>query len=824
MAARRPFELFVGTVLGVLFNVPLALGAQSATRDYELDLTRALPNYSATGINVGSTNSRGNSISVNSYFLSFDGRAALPVTGEFHYYRVPRAYWREQLLKVKAGGVNVVATYVHWIVHEEREGVFDWSGLRDLRGFIELCAELDLRVILRAGPFGHGEVRSGGFPDWLLGRALTVRSNDPEYLRYVARYFNEIGKQVRGLMFADGGPIIAVQVENEYQHSASPWGLTYPGQAYDWTVASADESITRQGVGVANGANPHVETGVAHMRALLELIERAGMKAPLYTATGWGNATIIPGVTLPVSAGYAYPAWEPKGIPSPFFTFTDLHVNPDYKPVSYDPSAYPVLSAELGPGIMTTYTRRPLVLPQSTDALINRFLGSGSNAIGYYMFQGGSTPRGERVFYSDEAYGYPKISYDFQAPLGEFGDLRPSFHRLKLTHYLLAAFGDRIAPLPVVLPANAKTLKPENVDELRYAARGAEGRGFLFLNNFQDHLPTHDLSVKLIVRTPGAELRIPDTGSLTLPAGESAILPVNFDLGGVTLASATAQPLTRLADSNGEHFVFFALEGIAPQFVFGSDTEISVSRTSGCHRKRVEKRVRVQCAANRISSFDVAKSSGPRIHVLTLDRRSALDAWIQPVAGSNRLLISSAVPLTSGEGLTLQRIGNNSVDLSIYPATRVAPIGQAGASVKSIGNASGLSRYRVTQAEYHPAHEARWVAVNKLLVNVPKNVLPPGVRDLWLKLDYQADTAMAFQDGGLVADHFYFGQPWDIGLKRFLKEGGATLLFYFRPLEAERSYSADLAAAGVDVPAGQRVLHVSTITLTPEYRFDLTFQ
>jgi beta-galactosidase len=814
---------FIVALAGALFEVPMASAGESATVHYELNLTGPLPRIGSAGINAGSTNSRGDSISVNSRFLSFDSRPVLPVTGEIHYYRIPRADWREQLLKLKAGGVNVVATYVHWIVHEEREGVFDWSGFRDLRGFMDLCAELDLRVVLRVGPFGHGEVRSGGFPDWLLGRALTVRSNDAEYLRYVARFFGEIGKQVRGRMFADGGPIIAVQVENEYQHSASPWGLTYPGQNYDWTVAPTDESVTRQGVGVAVGANLHGETGVAHMRALLGLIEQAGMKAPVYTATGWGNATIIPGVTLPVSSGYAYPAWEPKGVPSRFFLYTDLQVNPDYLPVSYDASAYPVLSAELGPGIMSTYARRPLVLAQSTDAMVNRFLGSGANAIGYYMFQGGSTPRGDRVFYSDEAYGYPKISYDFQAPVGEFGDLRPSYHRLKLTHYLLAAFGDRMAPLPVVLPANAQGLKPENVDELRYAARGANGSGFLFLNNFQDHLTTHDQSVTIKVRTPLAELRIPDEGSLAIPAGESVILPLNFDLGGTTLASSTAQPLTRLWHSGSQHFVFFTLHDVAPEFVFRTESAVSISRADGCRSARLEGRLRVRCAANRISSFAVAQAGRASVHVLVLDRQSALNSWVEPVAGSPRLLISSAVPLASTHEITLKGTHSNTVDLSIYPAIRGTPTAHAPVSVKSVEGAAGLSRYRLTQPAYRPGQASRWVAPNKLSIDVAKATLPAGVSDLWLKLDYRADTAMVFQDGELVADHFYFGRPWDIGLKRFLKDGGASFVVYFRPLEADRAYSADLAAAGVTVPPGKRVLEVREVSIEPEYQFSLSF-
>ena len=184
-----------------------------------------------------------------------------PLQANFHFSRYPKAYWDESIKKMKAGGINVIATYVFWNIHEEKENVFDWSGDKDVRHFIELCAKNNLKVIVRIGPFCHGEIRSGGIPDWILGKPLTIRSNDPLYLSYVEKLYNETGKQLSGLYFKDGGPIIGIQIENEYQHSAAPWGLTYPGQPYDFTAAERDLSRTQQGVGVAEGNNPYANIG-----------------------------------------------------------------------------------------------------------------------------------------------------------------------------------------------------------------------------------------------------------------------------------------------------------------------------------------------------------------------------------------------------------------------------------------------------------------------------------------------------------------------------------------------------------------------------------
>jgi len=141
---------------------------------------------------------------------------------------------------MKAGGVNVIASYVFWNIHERQEGRFDWSGDLNLRKVVELIRKLGLYAIVRLGPFCHGEIRNGGIPDWLYGRSFEIRSNDVEYLNYVDRLYNQIGNQLNGLLYKDDGPVIGVQLENEYQHSAAPWEWAYPGTTKEYTVAQLD--------------------------------------------------------------------------------------------------------------------------------------------------------------------------------------------------------------------------------------------------------------------------------------------------------------------------------------------------------------------------------------------------------------------------------------------------------------------------------------------------------------------------------------------------------------------------------------------------------
>ncbi|MFP1133088.1 beta-galactosidase [Asticcacaulis sp. W401b] len=806
-----------GVLLAVMGG---AARAQTASQPLQIDLSGAQPTYKGDHLKSGGTNAAGHSYTVNQSYISVDGKPVIKITGEFHYYRYPHQYWEEELLKMKAGGIDTVATYAHWIVHEEEEGKWDWSGDRDLRAFIELCQKLDVKVLLRVGPYGHGEVRSGGFPDWLLAKPLTVRANDPVYLNYVGILYKNIADQVKGLWFKDGGPIVGLQIENEYQHSASPWALNYPGQPLDYTVAPEDKGVTHHQVSSSATVNTRAAVGVEHMRSLKKLAEDAGMDAPLWTATGWGNATIVPNETLPVQAAYAYPSWDAKARPSSLYLYTDLQKNPDYAPLSYNATEYPYLAAELGPGMINHYARRPYIPLESADALVNRFLGSGSNGIGYYMFQSGTTPHGKRSFLSDEPVGYPKMSYDFGGPLGEFGDVRPTFNRLKVQHFFMKDFGDRLAPSPVALPANAASIDRLDTKTLRYAARGANGSGFLFINNFQDHVTNVAKDARFEVKTPNGTVALPLKGEMHIPAGENLILPVNLDLSGVNLVSATVQPMAHLSNKGGEHYVFFGHEGIASQFVFPGNTVVKASSSNGCTVRAVESLKLVECKSADVARFEV-ETGGKKTNVLLLDHASAMNAWVLGENNDRHLFISEATPLYENGQIAFRSVGKNVAQVRVYPAPAKGPELVGVGAVKSLVAKRGFATYQLTQKAYEPAVDVKWPAYNKVTVALPKKDLPPGVVDVWMDLPYEADTAQAFVGNDLVADHFYAGEAWRIGTKRFLGKSD-YMLFNFRPLLPDMPFYVDLPNPP-QVKAGEQIIRVGKVTMTPEYETTIRF-
>ncbi|KAA6465484.1 beta-galactosidase [Acidobacteria bacterium AB60] len=146
-----------------------------------------------------------------------EGKPYQIISGTIHYPRVPREYWRDRLRKARAMGLNTVETYVFWNLHEPRPGVFDFSGQLDVAAFIRMAQEEGLNVLLRPGPYICAEWEAGGLPAWLIGDpTVKVRTRDPKFLAAAQRYLDRLGKEVGGLQVKHGGPIIAVQIENEY--------------------------------------------------------------------------------------------------------------------------------------------------------------------------------------------------------------------------------------------------------------------------------------------------------------------------------------------------------------------------------------------------------------------------------------------------------------------------------------------------------------------------------------------------------------------------------------------------------------------------------
>ena len=445
----------------------------------------------------------------DAHSLMIDGKRVVPAMGEVHYSRIPADEWEAEVKKMKEGGVTIIATYVFWNHIEEQEGIFRWDGQRNLRRFIEICQQEGLPVVLRLGPFCHGEVRNGGIPDWVFTKGCKTRDENPVFLGLVERLYRQIFTQLQGLQWKDGGPVMAAQFDNEYRGHGS------------------------------------------YLMALKQIATRIGFDLPFYTRTGWPElATPVPfGEMLPLYGDYADGFWERSieetaGNYYKAFNFKAFRsstaiateqLGEQKERLNKGDEQYPYFTCELGGGMMTAYHRRPYIYPEDAYSMAVVKLGSGSNLLGYYMYHGGTNPEG--LTYLNEtqrtvATNYndlPVKTYDFQAPLNEFGQKNPQYYLLRKLHLFMQDWGEVLAPMEASFPCQQDIEKGDD-SFLRWSYRAKDGSGFIFINNYER---LQNLSTKKGVQLEACGVKLPQ---LTIPAGTICIFPVNIE--GIKYATA----------------------------------------------------------------------------------------------------------------------------------------------------------------------------------------------------------------------------------------------------------------------------------------------
>ncbi len=716
----------------------------------------------------------GHTITLDSRSLLRNGEPWVLLSGEFHFSRCPESEWRDELLKMKAGGVSLVTTYIFWIHHEEVEGTWDWSGQRNLRKFIETCHDVGLNVLLRTGPWSHGEVRNGGFPNWLqkMGddKVFALRRDNPGYLGYVTKLYGQIGQQTQGLLWKDGGPIIAIQLENEYSGPAQ------------------------------------------HLMTLKQIARDAGMDVPLYTCTGWGGGSAPPfGEMLPLSGAYAEGFWDRSlaSMPGSYaasFRFSGSRSGGAAAmgavggaPAATNTAAastgvYPFLTCELGAGMMPSYHRRIFIYPEDTESLALAKLGSGANLLGFYMYHGGQNPDGKLTYLNEtQATNYwndlPVKNYDFQAPIGEFGEEREHYHWLRQLALFLKDFGSGLSGMTARMP-NAR-------GPLNWAVRSDGVSGYIFVSHYQRLSPQPDLAnVQFQIKLANGDVTIPSE-PVTIPYNSRFFWPINLDLGGVKLISASAQPICQVKDGPTPYTVFKQTASVPAEFVFDGTTVTVVSSTGKTTTENSQIHVRnVQPGLG--EAIRLRGKDGKIQRILLLDEATSLDLWKGEWQGLERLFLTHATLLLDGSTLCLRTDSPGNSD-ACSVAISPAPIQLADGHGDVPAKRDGLfTRYspRVTKVaslqavveQVQPAGPARTIPIapsvpsrQQGMAMQPEDAdfvqaavwrvkLPAGVaasRDLRLRVRYTGDVIRAYLGDKLIDDDFYNSRPFEISLRRY---------------------------------------------------------
>jgi hypothetical protein len=809
--------------VGLMAWVGVVAGSIAGAESLSISIPSPKP-PAAERFNMGeSRRPDGQRLTVDSRSLVLDGKPWTPVMGEFHYARYPEREWREELLKMKAGGIDIVSTYVFWIHHEEIEGQFDWSGCRNLRHFIQTCQEVGLKAFVRCGPWDHGEVRNGGFPDWLLKKGWKTRCNDTNYLDKTRIFFGEIAKQLDGLFWKNGGPVIGIQFENEY-------------------------------------SGP-----VEHLMTLKRLGREAGLDAPIYTRTGWNQplGRMSFGEVVPLYGVYAEGFWDRVLTPMPAgywkgFHFSNFRMDdatfserPGEGGSSDPPDAqeYPYLTCEIGGGMMNSYHRRILVNPKDAESTTLVKLGSGSTLPGYYMYHGGENPEGKlTTLMESQATGYwndmPVKNYDFQAPLGQYGQIRQQYHLLRRLHLFLHEWGGGLAEMPAAMPEQRPRGR-DDFETLRWSVRSDGRSGFVFVNNYQrlSEMPVKT-NVQFAIRLPAGLLTFP-AAPASIPADNCFFWPFHLDLGqGLNLDWATAQPITAVEDGNTRTIFFAATPGVPPQFAF-AESGAGAEALSGKVTREKDQWIAREITPGNGAALKWRAADGHKVQIVVLDEASSLALWKETWQGRERVFLTRAGLVVEGNELRLTSTNRSDLSAGVYPAP--AAVECSGHTLKSKpdgiferftpgtpGRMEMEARLERIQAAGPPREIPqgkidRPVAAAPLEADFEKAaiwriVLPAKLdwrADPILRLQYAGDVARVTLNGKLLADDFYNGNVFEIGLRRYgpeILKGDLRLAIL--PLRKEAPiYMA--GEARPDFGKAESVATVQRMEIVPRYQVEM---
>jgi beta-galactosidase len=324
-----------------------------------------------------------------------DGKPWVVVCGEMHPSRIPCEYWRDRLKKARALGLNTVAIYMFWNAFEPKPGQFDFTGGNDVARFVREAQEEGLDVVLRPGAYSCAEWDFGGFPAWLLKEPdLKVRSLDERFQQAAARYLKRLGRELAPLQVTRGGPIVMVQVENEYGSYAAD--KVYLGRIRDALVA-------------------------------------AGFEVPLFTADGPVQmaAGSLPGVLPAIDGATGQKALDAIG---------------KFRPHG------PFFVSEFYPGWIDHWGERHAHVSGEKRAAELDWLLAHGVSVNLYMLHGGTSFGFFNGANYATRYQPQPTSYDFDAPLDEAGRPRAKFFLFRDVIARHLPPGTVVPPLPAANP------------------------------------------------------------------------------------------------------------------------------------------------------------------------------------------------------------------------------------------------------------------------------------------------------------------------------------------------------------------------------------
>lgn len=480
------------------------------------------------------------------------GRRVFLIGGEFHYFRVPAEQWEDRLQKMKSLGANLISVYVPWSIHEPYEGKERWSGDYDLDRFLSLCEAYGLYVLIKPGPYVCAELDFGGHPDWLIGKIarkeFRLRMLDKGYLDLCYRWYRMVNEKIQPHLITKGGNIIAIQIENEYDH----------------LIEYGEETITK-------------EDAINYFMFLKKAMEELDIDVPKFA----NEAAFLRGRDIIDTRTY-YP-----NIPGLWFNEYDLFEGKIIESRKSQ-STCPVMILELQAGWFAQIGV-PIYEPDLNvvEGVSKSVFIHGASIMNYYMMVGGTTfpfmgARGDIVFLG----GLGNItSYDFGgAPIREWGELHAEkyywlkgFIRFAKEFANMILFGDDKKYVSITGGGeNIAVLGPKGA-ELDYALNksyenftvyeqgNSDGR-FFMIRNLENE--DKNLTVKVSGELNGKEYEF----RTNVLANETRMLPVNFRIPGtdLVLGYSTSEVICSKEYPKGIAFIMAGKRKVAGEMVINA--------------------------------------------------------------------------------------------------------------------------------------------------------------------------------------------------------------------------------------------------------------
>jgi beta-galactosidase GanA len=591
---------------------------------------------------------RSHTISFDKYSLIIDGRRTYIWSGEFHPFRLPSAsLWRDVLEKMKAEGYNAVSMYFDWGYHSPKQGVYDFTGVRDMDEVLDIARRVGLYVIARPGPYINGELDAGGFPGWLLTQAGRARTDAPDYLSAVDEWLTHIDAIIARHQYTDGtGPVILYQIENELGSAGSSQinymnhlaakvrsdGITVPifhndkGRNGLWVPASSNVPGTVQGPTDLYAFDGY-PGGTCHTDATPGSPNAApdwGIWGPGGAKGGASASPSTPGFAAEFGGGW-FDYWGSVGT----YNCTAQREGPGYERVFYETNIANRLTLE------------------------NFYMTFGGTSWGWLPAP---------VVYT---------SYDYGAAINEARQLRPKATAMKVIGLFLQSTPEiaKVDPGPAVTPSSPAVKVYDDVNP-------DTGTHFYIAMHHPSNVTTDD-SFTFPISTSDGSYTIPQSGTLRLNGQDSKILLADYGLGRQHLVYSTSELMTHFSQDGTELALLHGRDGEDGETVLRYRSRPRVHVLSGAVTSTYDSDtgdLRLDYTHDGLIEVRIDGDHGSRLTLLIADDTTAGTFWRQDTAAGPVLDRGPALVRTATiRGRTLSLTGDTSQpsDLEIWAPARV---------------------------------------------------------------------------------------------------------------------------------------------------------